>query len=213
MQNERKMDLKPKNIGLYGGTFDPVHLGHISLAFEIMEARHLDEVWFCPAYINPIKEDQRTPTSPEHRLNMLQMSIERVPRFRINDMELRRQEPSYTVETLRMLAAAQKEKKDPDRFFLIMGEDTAKDFYRWREPEEIISLATLLVGRRTFLSDSEMWQGTIAIQEALRSGLTQTRMMDISSTEIRKRISKKLYCGHLLQEKVLDYILLNQLYS
>lgn len=213
MESNQQTDQKPKSIGIYGGTFDPVHLGHISLAFEIMEARHLDEVWFCPAYINPIKEHQKTPTSPEHRLNMLQMSIEREPRFRINDMELRRQEPSYTVDTLRILAAAQKEKNDPDQFFLIIGEDTAKDFYRWRKPEEIITLATLLIGRRTLLAKPEKWEGTVAIQEALRYGFTETRIMDISSSEIRERISKKLYCGHLLQEKVLDYIILNQLYS
>lgn len=213
MESSRQTHIKPKNIGIYGGTFDPVHLGHISLAFEIMEARLLDEVWFCPAYINPSKEQQKTPTSPEHRLKMLQMAIEKEPRFRINDMELLRQAPSYTVDTLKILVAAQMEKNNPDRFFLIMGEDTAQNFYRWRNPEEIITLATLLIGRRSLIADSEKWHGTIAIQEALRYGFTQTRIMDISSSEIRERIAKKLYCGHLLQEKVLDYIILNQLYS
>jgi nicotinate-nucleotide adenylyltransferase len=203
----------PKHIGIFGGTFDPVHLGHISLAFEIMEARRLDEVWLCPAFINPLKGYQKPSSSPEHRLKMLQMVIQEEPRFRINDIELRRKEPSYTIDTLREFTNDQKEKKYPDQFYFIMGEDAAKNFYRWRAPEEIISLATILIGGRASPTIEDNWQGSVKVQDALKFGFTPTRMMEISSSEIRNRLSKKLYCGHLLQGKVLDYIIINHLYS
>lgn len=208
-----QVDLKARNIGVYGGTFDPVHLGHISLAFEIMESRHLDEVWFCPALINPFKEGQSIPIAPQHRLNMLQIAIEGEPRFRINEVELFRQGPSYTIDTLRTLIANEKKNKARLNFYLIIGEDAAKDFHKWREAEEIIRLAKILIGKRTPLIESESWQGSIKVQNALRMGITPTRIMEISSTEIRERLSKGMFCGHLLQRKVLDYIILNDLYS
>lgn len=201
-----------KKIGIYGGSFDPVHLGHINLAVEIMEAHKLDEVWFCPALINPHKMEGRA-RSPEDRLNMLKLVVEGVPHFRIIDNELRRKGPSYTIDTLHELINAQAGKPDPDHFYLIIGDDAAKSFHRWHLPEEIVKLVPLLIGSRGPSKDLEDIQGSPLIVEAIKKGSTPTRVMDISSTEIRRRLSKKMYCGHLLQGKVLDYILSNQLYS
>ncbi|MBA3816956.1 MAG: nicotinate (nicotinamide) nucleotide adenylyltransferase, partial [Parachlamydiaceae bacterium] len=165
-------EIKAKNIGIYGGSFDPVHLGHVSLAYEIMEARHLDEVWFCPAFINPFKHNKEPSASPEDRLKMLQIAIAGESRFHLNDIELQRSASSYTVDTLQALVGSQKGKKNPDQFSLIMGEDTAKDFYRWREPEKILELATILIGKRSSMIDAENWKGTAPIQKALQQGLT-----------------------------------------
>lgn len=201
-----------RKIGVYGGSFDPIHLGHMNLAVEIMEARNLDEVWFCPSYINPNKLEGSS-ASAEHRVNMVKLVIADEPRFCVIENELKRNGPSYTIETLRELLATRSHKEDSDCFFLIIGEDAAKNFYRWHQPEEIIKLAPLLVGQRGPSIDWDKSPGNSLIHQAIKNGITQTRILEISSTEIRQRLSKKLFCGHLLQGKVLDYILSHHLYS
>lgn len=200
-----------KNTGIYGGTFDPIHFGHISLALEMMEKKGLDEVWFIPANTNPFKSNALS-TSNEHRLNMLKLAIEDIPNFFINEIELQREGPSYTIETLRALKS-QEGTNHQNHYFLIIGEDAAEDFSKWRNPEEIISLATILVGGRISSTTFKDKNGVSNIQKALDNGRTPTRILEISSTEIRDRVSKGLYCGHLLPRKVLDYIILNDLYS
>lgn len=201
-----------KKIGIYGGSFDPIHPGHVNLAVEIMEARDLDEVWFCPSAVNPNKLAGSSANAAD-RMNMLKIALEGIPRFKIIDTELRRAGPSYTIDTLRELIKAQASKRDPDSFMLIIGDDAAKSFYQWHQPEEIVNLVPLLVGRRSISKDSESFKGSPAIVEAIKKGITPTRAIEISSTEIRQRLSKNLYCGHLLQGKVLDYILSHHLYS
>jgi nicotinate-nucleotide adenylyltransferase len=202
-----------KKIGIFGGSFDPIHLGHLNLAIEMLEAHHLDEVWFCPAGRNPHKEDQH-PVDASHRLKMIQLAIEKDPRFRICDLEIKRQGLSYTVDTLKKLHALQLEKGEQTSFYLIIGKDAARNFHRWHEPEVIIELARLLVGERRdeTLLPSEEYQGSPAVVKAILEGLTSTRIMEISSTEIRERLLNKKYCYHLLPGKVLDYILTNHLY-
>lgn len=201
-----------KKIGVYGGSFDPIHLGHINLAVEIMEAHLLDGVLFCPAFINPHKT--RGPhTTPKDRIAMLHLVIKDQPHFGVLESEVLKSGPSYTIDTLCELVKSQNGKADPDHFALIMGSDTVKHFHRWRQPEEIVKLVPLLIGQRAPDLNLDMIQGSPLILEAIRKGMTPTRIMEISSSEIRERFSKKLYCGHLLQGKVLDYILSNHLYS
>lgn len=202
-----------KLIGIYGGSFDPVHIGHLSLAIEMVEAHGLDEVWFCPTGQNPRK--YRMSSGPEHRLNMLRLAIEGEPRFRILETEIAKPEPSYTVDTLEELHKAESKSSDPKAFALILGTDSARDFHKWRKPEEIIRLAQPLVGRRIDESGGGLedeFEGTPDVIAALKRGVTPTRIMEISSIEIRYRLRKGKYCGHLLPRKVLDYIGANHLY-
>lgn len=195
-------------IGIYGGTFDPVHLGHLNLATEIMEAHHLDLVWFCPAAKNPFKPDQAS-TSAFHRLNMLKLAIEHEPRFFISEVELEREGVSYTIDTLKELHHQYPE----HQFFLILGEDAARSFHKWNQPEAIISLAQPLIGCRGIqASEQEPFQGSPNVAKALKKGLTPTRVMEISATEIRKRLLEKKSCYHLIPGKVMDYIITNRLY-
>lgn len=200
-----------KKIGIFGGSFDPIHLGHVNLATEILEARHLDEIWFCPAAINPHKE-QGSSANAGHRLNMINLAIADTPFFKILTAELDRQGPSYTVDTLRALIESQHNQIDPDHFFLIIGDDAVQSFHRWHQAKEIVRLVPLLIGQRSPSIDLENLKGEPTIIEAIKKGMTPTRIMEISSTEIRDRLSKKMYCGHLLQAKVLDYILSHHLY-
>lgn len=201
-----------KRIGIYGGTFDPIHMGHLNLAVEMLEKHHLDEVRFCPTAINPHKSDQ-TPVSVSHRLNMIRLAIENEPRFSVSDIEINRPGLSYTVDTLKELHALQKEGEIPYSFFLILGEDTAESFHRWHKPEEILDMAQLLVGTRWDKNkERKPFEGNAKIKNAIDQGLTSTRVMDVSSQEIRMRLLNKKYCYHLLSGKVMDYILTNHLY-
>jgi nicotinate-nucleotide adenylyltransferase len=190
-----------KKIGVYGGTFDPIHLGHINLALEMLEKRGLDEVWFCPAAINPFKQFEES-TPANHRLEMVNRAIASIPQFKVIPNEIEKKTVSYTVDTLRTLTS---ERKDC-HFFLILGEDAVPGFFRWKEPEEIIRLSTLLVGSRFSQNPLNFSEENPEIHKAIISGWTQTRLMDIAATDIRSRLKNHLYCVHLLPKEVLDYL-------
>ncbi len=194
-------------VGLYGGSFDPLHFGHLNLALELMEKRKLDEVWFCPAKISPFKSHAAPKVDGTIRLEMLRSVLNEIPRFRVLEIEVNREGPSYTVETLRDL-----HRQYPDHeFYVLMGEDALAHFFRWHKAEEIVSLAKLLIGKRTQGYSLEIL-GNPEIQKALQQGLTETRIMEISSTELRERLKKRIYCGHLIPAKILAIIYQNDLY-
>jgi nicotinate-nucleotide adenylyltransferase len=209
-----------KKIGILGGTFDPPHFGHIHLALSLLEAHALEEVWWIPVQVSPFKLDWQT-VSAFHRIEMLKRALEPFPFFKWLEIETLEPGPSYTVETLRKLKA-----RFPDAsFFLLMGEDAAAHFEYWKEPREILHLATLLVGSREnpYLSEVEprsKGQGMFRtefpfgpeIKSALQKGWTVIPRIEISATAIRNRLKNGLYCGHLMPAKVLDYIEQHQLY-
>jgi len=198
-----------KKIGIYGGTFDPIHFGHINLALELIEKKKVDEVWFCPVWINPHKTHDQ-PTSFEHRKNMLQLALKDVPLCSIIYTEEKRNGPSYTLETINDILKT----ASPDQqFSILLGDDAIPSFSKWHKPEEIIKLTKLCIGSRTNnLTILNELTGHPELCIAIKEGCTPTRIMEISSTDIRHRIAKGLYCGHLLPEKVLDYIYKNHLY-
>ncbi|MBN9377803.1 MAG: nicotinate (nicotinamide) nucleotide adenylyltransferase [Chlamydiales bacterium] len=201
-----------KHVGIYGGSFDPIHFGHLNTAIEIMEYHGLDEVWFCPAQINPHKLDTVS-IAAHHRLKMLEFALDSIPYFGIIANELNRPGPSYTIDTLRELVEEQKYAPDPSKFFLILGEDSLPGFFRWKDPLEIIKLAPPLVAKR-FISREEIdLIGDPDVCEALKKGLTPTHIMEVSATRIRERVRRGLYIGHLVPAKVVDYIYQNHLYS
>ncbi|MCE5316997.1 MAG: nicotinate (nicotinamide) nucleotide adenylyltransferase [Parachlamydia sp.] len=196
-------------IGLFGGTFDPIHFGHLNLAVEMLEKRSLDEIWFCPARINPHKQEE-IPTTAVHRLEMVRLAIEEHPRFRLLPVEVAREGPSYTYDTVRWLVDQEKDKAHPAQFSLILGEDALQGFYRWNRVLDLVELVPLLIGSRN-RGQSEL-EGSPAVLEAIHKGLTPTRIMDISATEVRQRLQQGLYCGHLVPKEVLDYIKKHELY-
>jgi nicotinate-nucleotide adenylyltransferase len=201
--------LKQRLIGLYGGSFDPIHFGHINLALELMERHHLDEVWFIPAPLSPHKVG-REPAPFLDRKRMIELAIQDIPQFRMKDLEGHRPPPSYTVDTLKEIIAATRHHLHPIQFYLLLGEDIIPDFFHWRSPDEIVSLVPLLIGSRTgkWIPAPEDKKIQPSVISSIRAGMTHIRMMDISSTDIRERLAKGLYCGHLVPSKVLDYITL-----
>lgn len=168
-----------KTVGFFGGSFDPIHFGHIALAIELMEAHKLDEVLFCPAFCSPFKQDRPPKASAEERLHILKLALE-IPQFKISTLELDRKGPSYTIDTLREL------KQENVHLRLLLSDEAASGFKKWKEPEEIAKIAPLCIGKRK---------------------------IEISSTEIRERLKNNLYCGHLVPAKALDYIVRNRVYS
>jgi nicotinate-nucleotide adenylyltransferase len=204
-----------KKVGVYGGSFDPIHFGHLNLALEMMEKHQLDEVCFYPSKINPNKFDPNKPgggfASEPQRLQMVKLALENIPGLSFSVLEYERPAPSFTVDTLRDLTEHVQEET---QFFLILGQDAAAHFFQWHQPEEIIKLARPLVGMRQQPIDLSAlaFQGSLQLVQALRQGLTQTRVMQISSSEVRQRLSERFYCGHLVPAKVLDYIISHQLY-
>lgn len=194
-------------IGIFGGSFNPVHFGHLNLAIEMLEKRELSKIYFCPTNISPFKQNTK-PISAYHRLKMLELAVEAIPEFFILENELFRPGPSYTIDTIEELLKS--EANLNAHYYLILGEDSLSGFHQWHRAKDIIRLTTLLVGvrsgsRPSACDDSE-------IQEAILAGLTPTKTIDISSSEIRERIRLEKHCFHLLPSKVLDYIYANRLY-
>jgi nicotinate-nucleotide adenylyltransferase len=196
--------LKKKTIGFYGGTFDPIHFGHINLAVQLLEIHPLDEVLFCPAYCSPFKTAAPPRATPQQRLEMVKIALEGIPRFRITTYEIDRNDPSFTIDTLQMI---KKEGKGEVNFRLLLSEEAASHFDQWKNFQDLIRLAPPIIGTRS----SSILRGSLA--DSLRSGYTPTKIFEISSTDIRARLKKGLYCGHLVPEKVLDYIQTNGLYK
>lgn len=190
-------------IGLYGGTFDPVHLGHLILAETVREQLELDEVWFIPAFQNPLKAD-RPITPPKSRLEMLRFAIAGNPHFRLNELEIKRKGPSYTFETLQKINQGHPD----DQLFLMIGADSLSDFPKWREPETILKLAQVVAvnrGNETAEVPAELDSSKIQV--------LQMPAIEVSSTEIRSRCSQGKSVRYLTPRAVELFISANELYA
>lgn len=184
-------------LGLFGGSFDPVHNGHLRLAACCAEQAGLDEVWFLPAAVQPLKPHGPI-ASDADRVAMLRLAIEGQGGFRVSTLEIDRGGVSYTVDTLRQIQA---DRPDAELFFL-MGADSLNDLPNWREPEEVCRLATpLVVQRPGERIDSEV--------EHVR---VEMPPKDISSSTIRERIGNGEPIADLVPEAVAQYLQENGLY-
>ena len=175
-------------IGVFGGSFDPVHHGHLAIALAALEALPLDRVIFVPARRSPLK-DSAPAASETQRLAMLERAIDGEKRFGVSRIELGRPDPSYTVDTLEELAPE-------GQLFLILGADAAGDFGRWRRPERIRELATLVVARRPGTSGPPLDGATTL----------DTPLMDISARELRERAARGRSLRYLVPDAVWRYI-------
>ena len=180
-------------VGVFGGTFDPVHVGHLAIANEALDELNLDHVYFVPARRSPLKQDGPI-ASAEDRLAMLTAAIADEPRFRVSLIELRREGPSFTVDTLEAL-------RDEGELFLILGSDAYADFERWREPARIRDLATIVIAARP---------GAPNAPHGVR--LLDSPLMDISSRELRTRAARGRSLRYLVVEATLRYIEEHRLY-
>ena len=187
---------------LFGGSFDPVHIGHLIIARDVRERLNARKVVFVPAYHAPLKERHRA--SPEDRMNMLRLAVGEEEGFEIEDYEIRKGGISYTVETLEYLVPKLGEKP-----FLVLGADSILKLHLWREPERVIELTNMVVVDR----EGKLGEVRDYIRERfpqLVEGdnlvLLSVRRIDVSATEIRRRVKegKSIYC--LVPDKVRKYI-------
>ncbi|MEI7958420.1 MAG: nicotinate-nucleotide adenylyltransferase [Verrucomicrobiota bacterium] len=182
-------------LGFYGGTFDPIHHGHLILAREAVETLGLDRLYFIPNAISPHKVAVQSAPA-ELRAAMIRAAIENEPRFDMEDMELARPGVSYTIDTLLEL----RERYGPEaKFFYLVGEDNVASLATWRRIDELHHLATFVVLCRSEHSTPFPY-------------VTLQRRIDISATDIRKRIANGHSIRYLVPDKVHDLILENSLY-
>lgn len=190
-------------LGVFGGSFDPVHFGHLFLAEYCREVCRLDRVIFMPAGQPPHKSKVLL-TAAEHRLTMLRLAISGNPYFAISDLELNREGPSYTVDTV---TALHKKHSDAE-LFLLMGADMLQDFPTWRAPQRICELASLAVVARDGLAklDWGVLQGVTSQERQETFVSVAMPRMDISSTEIRDRVHDGRSIRYQTPEAVAAYI-------
>lgn len=187
-------------IGILGGTFDPVHHGHLITAQSLVELRNLEKIIFIPCYISPHKTEI-IHTDPAHRLNMLKIATKNVSYFDYSAIEINRAGISYSIDTLRELYT-----KYPE-IELIIGYDNLEKFYTWKEPDEILKLARLVVMERNIKRDFPKDKYFKAAE------FVKTPTIDIKATEIRNRVINNLPIDFLVPEEVKDYIYQQKLYK
>ncbi len=197
------------NIGVLGGTFDPIHRGHLILAEEVRAQLNLVEVLFVPAGQPWLKVDSSI-SHAEHRVKMVRLAIADKPYFKLSTIEIERLGPTYTVDTIAELKV---QLGVGDELFFILGRDNLAELPRWQQPSRLISMCHLVaVPRRGYpLPD-------LKALEAIIPGLSQrvTLMdkpeIDISASAIRSRVARGLSIRHLVPEPVEEYIRQHKLY-
>ena len=203
-------------IGIYGGTFNPPHLGHLAAARAVFELLRLDELWLVPAGMPPHKDLPAGSPTPEQRLEMTRLAGEQLDlgdRVKTLDIELRREGKSYTADTLAELTRGREE----DTFWLLMGTDMFLTFHTWHEPERILSLAGIAAFGRTEEDAEELFS---LQRERLYRTFPQARILtltipgvvEVSSTQLREKLSRG-EGGALLPPAVYGYILRQDLYK
>lgn len=209
-----------KPIGILGGTFDPIHFGHLRTALELYQALELAEVRLIPCY-QPVH--RKLPiASPEHRLAMVRCAIEEETALSVDDCEIQRKGPSYTIDTLEILT-----KKLPNTpFCLIMGIDALLGFASWNRWEDILKLAHLVVAHRpqyqlpqsgivADLLKKRLKTNPLALHDQLAGNilLHPVTPLEISATDIRKQIAMGRSPRYLLPDSVNQYIEQHGVYS
>ena len=197
-----------QKIGIMGGTFDPIHYGHLLIAQSAAEEFALEQVLFLPTGRSPHKSEKDV-TDPQIRCEMVQIALEDNPKFEISMLEAENTEVNYTYASLQKL----KQLYPKAQLYFIMGEDSLDDFPTWKKPEEICRLSTVLVAvindKGFGISDkiaeiSQMYQADMHMLHAPN--------FSVSSHDIRKRIHENKSVRYMLPDKVTEYIVQHDLY-
>ena len=196
--------------GIMGGTFNPIHFGHLLLAETAYQQFGLDEVLIMPTK-NPYYKNLTNTATESDRVNMVRLAIEDNDHFRFSDVELERDGTTYTVETLRNLTQTH-----PDhRYFFIMGADSLYHIESWKEPEEIVKMAVILVAGRDGGSSSSLKSQIAYIMNKYDADirLLESPVLEISSHDLRRRVREKESIRYLLPERVREYIYEHGIYK
>ena len=190
-----------KAMGIYGGTFDPIHLGHLITAQAVKEIRDLSKIIFVPNYISPHKTDVKS-SAPTDRLKMLKLAVDYNSDFEVSDFEILKEGISFTIDTLKEL------KKEYENIELIIGYDNLLCFESWHNPDEIIKIAKLIVLKRNVeeksAGENKYFKHAVFVDAPV---------IDITATVIRDRVKENLPIDFLVPPRVNKYIIENRLYS
>ena len=197
-------------LGIFGGTFDPIHNGHLIVAERVGTEMRLDQVIFIPAGQPWFKEGQ-TVTDAKHRLEMTRLAVADNPHFAVSDVEVRRDGPTYTVDTLTELRG---EVGDGIQFYFILGIDALNELHRWRKPCDVLDLATLVGVTRPGAETVDR-----AALDSIREGasdevvIVDGPLVDISAADVRRRMANGLSVRGMLPGAVEEYIERHSLYE
>lgn len=197
-----------KKIGVLGGTFDPIHKGHLAIAGESLKRLSLDKVLFVLARQQPLK-DRDDIATVENRVEMILLAIEEFPQFELSTVEIDGAGPSYTINTLSIL----KKQCDHAELYFILGWDSLEELPRWKKPEEIIKLCRIAALTRSTVSPP-----VVNDLDGVIPGLSKRLILidiapvDVSSTDIRRRLRQGLSIHGMVPPQVEDYILSHELY-
>ena len=186
-----------KKIGLFFGSFNPIHIGHLILGNYILENSDMEELWFVVSPQNPFK-DKKSLLNDHNRLDMVQLAVKNYPKMRASNVEFSLPKPSYTIDTLTYL----KEKYPDYSFALIMGEDNLDSLPKWKNSEKLIADYQIIVYPRTF-------EGEKKAHEYLQHeniSLINAPIVEISATEIRKMIKDGKNVRPMLPPEVFEYL-------
>lgn len=186
--------MKNRKVGLFFGSFNPVHVGHLIIATYMVEHADLDEVWFVVSPHNPFKEKKNLANMYD-RLEMVNLAIGKSDQLRASDIEFLLHQPSYTIDTLTYL----REKNPQIDFSLIMGEDNLKGLHKWKNAEIILREYPIVVYPRLGYDSGDMVDHPAVT-------VTDTPQMEISSTFIRRQIAAKKSIRYMTPDAVIDFI-------
>lgn len=215
---------KLRRLGLFGGTFNPIHYGHLRSAEEVAEALRLSELWFIPAALPPHKAPEEV-TPFDLRLEMTRLAVGRHPVLKVSDLEGRRPGKSYTIQTLRILREQLGEKTE---LYYILGLDAILEIDTWKDYRDLFTLAHFVVLDRPHYNRSRLGEvlksevhqdfrelpdgGGFQHPSGCRVLFQETTLMDISATQIRRLVRAGRSVRYLLPEAVRRYILQKKLY-
>lgn len=199
-------------IGVFGGSFDPIHLGHLILAEQCREQAELDEVWFVPCSLGPHKTDGSHATDRQ-RIEMIDLALGGHLPFVLSKIEIERGGTSYTVDTLEEIRRS----KPDDELFLLMGDDSMANFETWREPAKICQLATPLVVNRPGSGEIDLSVLRQFVDDQRFAWFEDHRItsprIEISSTQIRQKVVEGKSIRYLTPRSVQKYIESHQLFQ
>ena len=194
-------------IGLFGGTFDPIHMGHIALAKRVLEQFGLDKIIFIPAG-NPPHKSAKKITDKQHRFNMVKLATENEPSFLVSDFELLSDKPNYSYITISHF----KQQYKSDEIFFIVGGDSFRDFPDWKNYKTLLSLCTFIVVPRPEIAPSQYFEKFRGDETPPRVFFLKNFAMPVSSTLIRKNLQTAKRDFSQLPLAVTEYIKTNKLY-
>lgn len=187
-------------IGVFGGTFNPIHNGHVKIAEEVLKVLDLDRIIFIPSKFPPHKKDAEI-ASAKDRYNMVKLAVKNNKNFEVSDVELKREGPSYTIDTIKDLI----NRFEPDdEFYFIIGSDTLGELKEWKQINNLLKIIKFVVVNRPKYSLGNIPKSALRVH---MGGI------DISSSRIREFIKKDKEIASLVPEKVEKYIAKKRLYK